>query len=138
MAGATDYFENIVLDSILGDNAGASVASTVYIALFTADPGETGSFVNEVNTGTYARVAVTNNSTNWPNASGGQKSNGTQITFPAADATSWGTITYVGITDNASIGFGNLLLYGQLTSGVSPDDGNTPFFDAGGITLTCD
>lgn len=136
MAGASDYFENIVLDSILGDNRGASVASTVYIALFTSTGPTDAGLSNEVNTGTYARVAMANNSTNWPDATGGQKSNGTAVNFPTADATSWGTITYVGVCDAASAG--NLLLYGALTSSVNPSENNAPFFDVGAITLTAD
>jgi len=128
----SDYLENEVLDHIFG-GADFPRPATVYVALSTANPGEDGSGIAEPSGGAYARVAVTNNGTNFPAAAGGSKSNGTDITFPEATA-SWGTITYFAIFD-ASSG-GNMLLYGALSSSKQVDTGDTLKFVTGDLTVT--
>lgn len=108
MAGFSSYLEGKVLDHVFGNTA-YSAPGTLYVGLYTTLPNNAGSGGTEVSGGSYARVAVTNNTTNWPNASGNDpatKSNGTSITFPAATA-NWGDVVGVGIFD-ASSG-GNLL-----------------------------
>lgn len=107
----SDYLENKILDHVLGGGDYTRPA-TVYVGLFTTAPSDTGGGT-EVSGGSYARVAVTNNATNFPAASSGSKSNGTAITFPAATA-NWGTVVAFGIFD-ASSG-GNLLYWGWLGS----------------------
>lgn len=134
MAGSkSDFLENELLDHVLG-NAAYSAPATVYIALYTADPSDAGGGT-EVTGGSYARKAVTNNSTNWPNASGGAKSNGTDIVFVTATA-SWGTVTAFGIFD-ASSG-GNLLYWAELTIDKTIDNGDTAQFSTGDLDVTED
>jgi len=87
----------------------------------------------EPSTNNYARVAVTNNSTNWPAASGESKSNGTAINFPTPSGT-WGTLTYFFISDSAS-GNTNTMGYGTITS-ITPGSGDTVKFNIGGLTVT--
>lgn len=134
MAGSkSNYLENELLDHWLG-NAAFSAPATVYIALFTAAPSDAGGGT-EVSGGSYARVAVTNNATNWPAASGGSKSNGTAITFPAATA-NWGTVVAVGIFDASTSG--NLLAWSTLENSRSIFTTDVPSFAAGQITITED
>lgn len=136
MGSATSYFENLVLNSILGDDAGAGMPATVYVALFTSIPDDGGGGTEVSTTGTgYARVAVTNNSTNWPDATGGIKYNGTTIQFPTA-IDSWGTISWVAIYDAATAG--NMLLWGETSTDMTPIAGNAPYFSAGGFAVTAD
>lgn len=136
MGSATNYFENVILDSILGSNRGSGSPSTVYIALFTSAPDDGGGGTEVISTSTgYARVAVTNNTTNWPAAYAAVKSNGAKIQFPTATA-AWGDITHFAIYSAATSG--NMLLWGELTSPISPLTGNAPFFAAGSINVTCD
>lgn len=132
---ASNITENYILDSILGSNRNTTFfGGTVYIALFTSNPGEAFSGT-EVSGGSYARVSSTNNSTNWPDASGGSKSNGTSITFPSATG-SWGAVTHWAIMDASTAG--NIILYDALSTPVNPISGDTPFFDVGDLTVTCD
>lgn len=134
MAGSkSDYLENEILDHVLG---GADYArpATVYIALFTASPTDAGGGT-EVTGGSYARVAVTNDATNWPAASSGTKQNGTAITFIQATA-SWGTVVAMGIFDASTAG--NLLYWGDLTTSKSIASGDTAEIAIGGITITED
>src|SRR3954468_8631360 len=115
MAGSkSDYWENKVLDGSLGGPQ-MPLATTVYIALTNRPYSDaaTGSAMTEVAAGGYARVAVTNNNTNWPNASGGTKSNGAVFTFPAATA-GWGTVQSFYIADATS--GGNILYGADLTT----------------------
>jgi hypothetical protein len=106
MGAMSDFLENELLDHILG---GADYArpATVYVALYTAVPTDAGGGT-EVAGGSYARAAVTNNSTNFPAAVAGSKGNAVALTFPAASAI-WGTIVAVGIFD--ALTGGNLLFW---------------------------
>lgn len=129
----SDYIEGKLLD-LLFSNAAYSIPGTLYIALFTVAPSDSGGGT-EVSGGSYARVAVTNNATNFPAASGGSKSNGTTITFPAATA-AWGTVVAMGIFDASSSG--NLLAWATLTTAKTVASGDTPSFAAGALVVTLD
>lgn len=134
MAGSfSDYLENKVLDHVLGGGDYTRPA-TVYVALFTAAPTDAGGGT-EVTGGSYARVAVTNNATNWPAASGGAKSNGTDIAFAEATA-DWGNIAAFGIFD--AITSGNLMKWGDLTVSKDVDSGDTAKFAVGELDITLD
>ena len=134
MAGSkSDYLENKILDHVLG-GSDYTRAGTVYIALYTANPSDSGGGT-EVTGGSYARASVTNNSTNWPAASSGSKSNGTTITFTTATA-DWGTVTAFGIFDASSAG--NLLYWGTLTTSKAIANGDTASFASGQLTITED
>lgn len=134
MGSKGDYLENKLLDHVLG-GGDYSRPATVYVALYTATPSDSGGGT-EVSGGSYARVAVTNNSTNWPAASGGSKSNGTAITFPTPSA-NWGTVTSFGILDAATSG--NLLYWGALSASKTINNGDAaPQFAAGALTITED
>ena len=142
MAGSkSDYLEAVVLNLVLGGTA-YTPPGTLYLALSTAaySDAATGSAMTEVSAaGTgYARLAVTNNATNWPAASGTsptQKANGTAMTFPAATG-SWGTVSSFYICDAASAG--NVLYGGDLTTAKAIQTGDTATFAAGAITVTED
>lgn len=122
-----------VLDHVFGA-AVYTAPATTYVALFTAAPSDSGGGT-EVATGSYARVALTNNATNWPAASAGSKSNGVAVTFPAASA-SWGVVTHFGIFDASTAG--NLLGWGALTASKTIDSGDTASFAIGQLTITLD
>lgn len=128
----SDYAEKKVLDLILGAVAFPAPA-TVYVSLHTADPTDLGTGT-EVTGGSYARVALTNNLTNWPAATGtaAVKSNGTAINFPTSTA-AWGTVVSFGIWD--AVTTGNLLYYAALTASQVIGSGQTPSFAVGQLTI---
>jgi hypothetical protein len=105
----SDYMENKALDGRYGGPDFVRPA-TVYVGLFTATPSDAGGGT-EVSGGAYARVAVTNNSTNFPAAASGSKSNGTAITFPTLTANA-GTAVAFGTFDASTAG--NLMDWGAL------------------------
>jgi hypothetical protein len=129
----SDFLESKLLDHVLGGGDYVRPA-TVYIALYTVAPADNGGGT-EVSGGGYARAAVTNNATNWPAAAGGQKSNGTVITFPTATA-DWGTIVAMAIFDAAT--GGNMLYWATLTTNKQVLNGDTAQFAVGAITISED
>lgn len=133
----TDTWEKKILDAIFGNTALSGVPATLYVGLLTAAPSDDGSGVSEPSGNGYARVAVTNNTTNWPAATGSgagasSKTNGSTITFPQATG-AWGTVTHFGIFDASTAG--NLISYGALGASKSPVNLDTPSFAPGDITL---
>lgn len=128
------YLENGALNAVLGGPQ-FTLPATVHIALSTGafSATATGSALNEVSAGGYARIAVSNTSANWPNASAGSKSNGAVFTFPSASA-AWGTVLSFYILDAAS--GGNALYGADLTTSRTINNGDTASFAIGAITLT--
>lgn len=124
----TNYLDNKVLDHVWGKTTYTG-ASTVYFGLSTSAANKTGT-VSEPSGNNYARVSVTNNTTNFPNASNGGKSTGSTVTFGAPSG-SWGTIKSVFIAD-ASSG-GNVLVMADITpvaldgSSAAPSIGSGAF-----------
>ena len=129
MAGSfSDFIENELLDHLLGA-ATYTAPATVHLALFTVAPTDAGGGT-EVSGGSYARVAVTNNATNFPAAVGGAKSNGAQLDFAMASA-NWGTIVAYAMFDAASAG--NMLGWADLNAPVIINTSDTFRFLVGGL-----
>lgn len=70
MGAFTDYLENKILDHVLG-NSTYTPPSTVYIGL-AVSVSDDGTITGEPSGGSYARIAVANNATNFPAVSGGR------------------------------------------------------------------
>ena len=126
---ASDYLEDAVLDHIFGGPNYIRPA-TLYIALSTAFPGDDGSSIAEPVGNGYARVAVTNDATEWPASSSSTKTHANDIIFPVATG-SWGTVDYY-CTFDAPSG-GNMLTWGSLNSSKTIDAGEQPTFLAGSL-----
>ena len=128
MAALSNYLENELIDHILRNGAWTTPGTSIYIALFTTDPTDSGSGT-EVSGGSYARVQCTA----WDAPSNGATANTNDITFPAATA-SWGTVTHMGIFDASTAG--NLLFHGALTASKAVGDGDTFKFLAGALDVS--
>jgi hypothetical protein len=133
MPGGKSYYlaENL-LNHVLG-GPDFSRPATVYVGLFTTLPTEGGVGGVEASGGGYARIAVTNNATNFPAASGNVKHNGTAISWPAFTQ-DMPTFVGAGIWDAAS--GGNLLYWGPFTTPRTVLSGETFQIPAGGGTFT--
>lgn len=121
---------NAALDKFFGATNFTSPA-TLYVGLSTTAISIDGTGATEPSGGAYARVAVTNNKTNWATAANGSLSNLTAITFPESTA-SWGTITHVFISD-ASTG-GSIWFYDALTFSRIVQSATTVQFSVGALT----
>jgi len=134
MGSLSDFFENVALDSIFGDNHNSAlVGGIIQFALYTNDPGEAVSGT-EVVGGGYDRVSVTNNTTNFPDAVGGVKTTGVNIMWPEATGT-WGTVTHWAAFDADST---EMICYGTLGSSVDPDAGDVVWIPSGDLTIGAD
>jgi hypothetical protein len=136
MAGTfSDFLENELLDHVFAA-ASYSPPATHYIGLWTSALSDSSDSLSagEVSGGSYARVAVTANATNWPAAAAGAIANGVQFNFPTATG-SWGTVTYGGIFDVAS-GAGNMLAWFDLTASKTIGSGDDSNFAVGDIDIT--
>lgn len=128
---AGDTYENKYLDAGLGDGRAAAMPATVYVELFTTATTDAGG--GTVVTGSnYAPVAVANTSVNWPNATGGQKSNGTAITFPTPVADWPANVTHFAIRD--AIG-GAFMHHGALQAPVTILSGQPFVFPVGALVI---
>ena len=138
MANATDFFELRLIDQWFRGQS-VTIPGTLYAGLAKGDPGESGSISQEVSGGSYARVAIVSNGTNWTaGADAGaakRTSNGVAITFPTPTA-DWGTVTHWMLLDAATLGSGNVLVYGALSSARTILTGdNPPSFAIGALTI---
>lgn len=117
----TTYSSNRILDWIF--NASLSLGSTWYFGLSsTVINPDDATGITEPSGGSYARVAVTMNSTNWAeHFDSGFYSNAQAIEFPIPTG-DWGRVTHWFISD-ASSG-GNILACGQLNRAVRVFNGD--------------
>lgn len=118
------FLQNKILDHVLRDTEYTS-PETVYAALFTSNPGPTGSG-NEVSGGSYVRQAVT-----FGAASGGSISNSSAVTFSGLPAA---TITHIAVFDAETDG--NLLYYGELVQNIFSTTGATVKFASGNFSVS--
>lgn len=131
---AGDTYENKILDATLGDNRAPNMPATVYIDLFTTATTDAGGGAVVVGSN-YAPVAVANTSVNWPAAAGGQKSNGTAITFPTPVSSYPAPVTHFAIRD--AVG-GAFVFHGALQAPVSVLSGQPFVFPAGTLVVGAD
>ncbi len=140
VAGATDmtdYLETEVLEHIFKNTAIFATPTAVFIALYTADPGETGAGTEVANANGYARESVGTTGTEWT-LTGNAVTNLGDIDFGAASGGNWGAITHAAIADSATWGGGNHLLNGALTASKTVNDGDSFKFAAGDFDVTFD
>lgn len=131
MGSITNYLENELLDHVF--NAAYTPASTIYLALATADPTDsaTGASMNEVaNTGAYARKAIT-----FGAASSRAVTQNADVEFDQASG-SWGSVSHWAIVDSATYGAGNVLAHGAFGTAKSVVSGNTPSVASGEISVS--
>jgi hypothetical protein len=108
----SDFLETALLDHSLGGPDYVRPAN-VHLALFSVAPTDAGGGT-EITGGAYPRKAVTNNSTNFPAASGGSKSLATPQAFDVVPSGGLADAVAFGIFDAAT--GGNLLRWGWLGS----------------------
>lgn len=126
MAEMSNYLENALINATLRNTSYTSPA-TVYVGLYTTDPGE-GNTGTEVSGGSYARTAVT-----FGAPSNGVSTNSASVTFPTATGT-WGTVTHIGILDASTSG--NLLYFTPLDASKAIASGDVFTISTGNLSVT--
>jgi len=128
MAGFSDYLETKVLDHVFGGTS-YTAPTTLYVALYTAAPTDTGGGTEVSTSGTaYARQTITFTT------SGGTTSNTSAVEYATATGSGFGTVVAMGIFDASTSG--NLLAYGTLTTSKSVSAGDVFRFNASAIDIT--
>lgn len=87
------------LAACYGDDHSSVWPDDVYFHLWLSDPTMGGTEL-ATGVGDYAPVEVANNSTNFPDPSGGQLVNGTTVSFPQSTGPWSGIATFAGFTDD--------------------------------------
>lgn len=125
----SNYLETEILDHVFAGNA-YTAPTTLYLALYTADPDDTGGGTEVSTTGTaYARQTVTFTVT------GNTATTSAAVEFPTATA-SYGTVVAVGVFD--ALTAGNLMAYAGLTVDKAIDTGDVFRIPAGDLDITLD
>lgn len=128
-----------LLDHVF-NNTTYTQPTNIYVALSTADPGDTGASIAEPVGDGYTRVTTDN--TYWNAATDADPSeidNALAVTFPEVDAAGdWGLCTHFALFDHLTLGAEANFLGGAILSGGSkqPTDGDTPRFSVGALTVT--
>jgi hypothetical protein len=121
----------------IAENDSTSPATSLYVSLHTADPGEAGDqTTNEATYGAYARVAVARTAGGWT-VSAGTATNAAEVLFPEATSGS-NTITHAAI-GTASSGAGKVLYKtAAFSQSLAVSTGIAPRFVAGALDITED
>lgn len=130
MGSLSNFGENAWMGHLFG--SAYSHVATLYLALATADPGETatGASMNEVaDANNYARKAIT-----FAAADSRKVVQTGAVTFNQASG-AWGVVTHWAIVDSGTHGAGNVLAYGAFSDSFSPVSGNTPSIASGQVQV---
>jgi len=127
--------ENATLKAHLqGTDLPYRAGATQYLALFTADPGETASLAAEATYTGYARVALTK-ATAWTD-NGSTFNNAALIQFGACTAGT-NALTHFAVVDTAS-GAVSQMISGALSATLNVSSGIQPQMAAAALAISCD
>jgi len=139
MAGFSDTFEDNILKLLLNataisniaDNTATSPSTAIWVALHTADPGDTGTQgTNEASYTGYTRIAVARTTGGWVVASG-SASPVSAITFPQATSTSTGTLTHASLGLSSATTSGIIIASGAISPNINYQQNTTPSITTG-------
>jgi len=127
--------ENAALKMFLqGTDPAYRAGATQYLALFTADPGETASLAAEASYIGYTRVALTK-ATAWTDG-GSTFTNSALIQFGACSAGS-SAITHFAVV-NTDAGAVDMMISGALSGTLNVSAGIQPQFAIGALSISAD
>lgn len=108
----TTYFKNLVAGNLFRSKVSPALPTTYYLGLSTTEPTADGANVTEPSAASgYARVELTELS----EPASGVVSNTASLSFEESSG-DWGTVTHFAIFDSQTVGSGNLLIYGPLST----------------------
>lgn len=132
MANLTDAWERKLLDGLVGVTP-LTTQTTVYMALFTADPTDTGSVASELSGDGYVRLSM---SGLFSSATGtdGATPNTALIEFPSATAI-WTTVTHFALMESSTVTADDMMMWFELDSPVTIAIGQTFKFNIGNFIV---
>ena len=126
---APNAMESKVADHILG-TASYTMPADVYLALFTAAPGEAGGGTEVTASNGYARALIT-----FGAAVDGLAESNLEVVFTASGG-NWGTVTHFAIMDASTSG--NMITYAQLDEPRIVNNGDSIKFRVGDVKVQVD
>ena len=123
----TDDYETLVGGALLRGET--ITGGTVYAALFTADPGESGDTMAEVSAASYERMAVTFGAP----AIDGQFANDSEVLFPVTTE-AWGSVTHLALMTAAT--GGSMIMSMPLNASITVASGEQLRINPGALTVT--
>lgn len=137
-SGKNEYWSQRLLNGMNG--ATATIATPLFLALFTVTPSVSAFGTEVTNAGSYASISITGNTTNWPTISGSTTTMTSGAVFSYSTATAdWSSaanIVAAALKDSGTNGSGNIYYWGALTGTPGPVlNGNTASFASGAVTI---
>lgn len=129
----TRYGRKAVLDHFLNKSEYVFPSGGVWIALFTADPTETGSMANELSQSGYARVELSQYLGAADSTTGIITNTSDFSIGPAGE--DWPEVTHMGIVTSATIGAGNMVYFGPLVTSRTVPENDAFLIKAGQLTI---
>lgn len=126
MSALSNYAENATFNLWLRNTA-VTPPTTIYVGLFTADPGESGN-TGEIAIAGYSRLAVT-----FGAPTDGSGSNTVELVWDPATA-NWGSVTHLAIYDDPTAG--NMILHGALSAPQTVNLGDSFRISIGNLIAT--
>lgn len=137
MAGFSDRFEqdlcklifNAVAIGNVADNAATAPLTNLWMALHTADPGDTGDQgTSEGGYTAYTRISVARTTLGWvvSTASAASVSPVANIDFPQVATTSTGTFTHASIGVTSATTSGKIIASGTISPNINFSQNVTP------------
>lgn len=138
MAAASNYLENAIANTLLRGIAFPAIPG-VFVALHTADPGETG--LNEALVAdwpSYVRKDSTNGGAaliadSWTVPADGVVKNALQLIYPVYDGVASMTVTHFSLWDAAT--GGNMLVHSAMTTNRTVQNGDVFVVDTQKLTV---
>jgi len=131
MANLTNAMAIKFLNGLTGETP-LTTPTTVYLALFTADPTVTGSVANELSGGGYARISLAGM---FPTATTGEVSTDTLVESVIASS-DWTEITHIGYMESAIVATDDMMEHSELSASVTVLNGGRFSIAIGDLTLT--
>jgi hypothetical protein len=132
MSAFSNKMEADIVNYFLRNQQAVTPAETLYLALFTDDPGESG-YANEATYDGYARQVITFREID----GSGNTSNDIQVTFPANTGIQQ-VIADAAVYDSPDYGTGNQILHGGLSAPKTLDENDVLSFADGALVLNID
>jgi hypothetical protein len=129
MTALSNYAESLVIRWLFDDVA-VTRPTSWFVALHTADPGETGA-TGELSGNGYARQSAT-----FTEDTNGLVDNDADITFGPNTGSNWGLVSHVSVWDAVSVG--NCLAKGALSSSVTINVNDSLKIAAGALDVSID
>ena len=130
MANLVDAYEKKILDGLTGVTS--LFTGTMYMALFTSDPTDSGGVGSELVGGGYARKSLAGL---FPSASGASVANTSAIDFATATS-NWAEVTHVGFMESGVATTDDMAIWLLLDTPITIQDTQVFSFAIAKLTIT--